>query len=70
MPSLAARAAVWRDRLTTRKYSDAAAGLAEPGFSVRLEQGNHGAYFPLETRNENAAAVRAAGLAAELERTG
>ena len=70
MPSVAARAAVWRDRLTTRKYSEAAAGLAEPGFSVRLEHGNHGAYFPLGTRNENAAAALAAALAAELEQTG
>ncbi len=70
LPSVAARAAVWRDRLTTRKYSEAAAGLAEPGFSVRLEHGNHGAYFPLGTRNENAAAALAAALAAELEQTG
>ena len=60
----------WREQLTTRKYSEAAAGLVEPGFSVRLQLGSHSAFFPLQTQNENAAAARAAQFAAELQKLG
>ncbi len=60
----------WTSRLTSRRYTEAAEGIVDHGFSVRLERGGRAAFFPLGTQNEAAAARAAAVLDAELQRTG
>ena len=60
----------WIARLTSRRYTEAAEGIVDHGFSIRLERGGRSAFFPLGTQDEAAAARRAAALHAELQRSG
>lgn len=60
----------WSSKLSSRRYTEAAQGIVDKGFSVLLQHGERSAYFPLGLSDERQAINRAHTLNEELQKVG